>query len=105
MPMWFSFWFGCDGKQEIKHFCSACNKVSLSWHTQNFASSAILNKIGYLVFCLGCVNEEVNFTHLKQLQNVGLGGSSWELEQDSESSGIKPREFCGTHLKKYISEC
>lgn len=47
------------------------------------------------MFCVGRVNKEVNFTHLKQLLNIRLRGSSWELEQDSESSGGKPHEFCG----------
>lgn len=70
--MWFFFWFGCDGKQEIKHCCSACNKISQFWHAQTFTSSAILHKIGYLVFCLRWGNKEVKFTHLKQLHNVRL---------------------------------
>lgn len=72
MLMWFSLWFGCDGKQEIKHCYSACNKVSQFWHAQTFTLSAILHKIGYLVFCFRCGNKEVKFTHLKQLHSIRL---------------------------------
>lgn len=56
------------------------------------------------MFGVGCVNKVVSFIHLKQLQNVRLNSSSWELEQDSESSERKPHEFHGNTSVKYISE-